>query len=77
LRERSFRDQKIEVEIDDNTHLLMDAKLARKLGAHTILMHFATSKGSWEDCRALLKDVAAVGEKAESPRAKIESWATK
>ncbi len=39
-----------------------DAKLARELGAHTILMHFATSKGSWEDCRSLLKDVASVGE---------------
>jgi hypothetical protein len=38
-----------------------DAKLARKLGAHTILMHFATSKGSWEDCKALLKDVAVIG----------------
>lgn len=42
-----------------------DAKLARELGAHTILMHFATSKGSWEDCRALLKDVAAAGEESE------------
>ena len=39
-----------------------DAKLAKALGAHTILMHFATSKGSWEDCKALLKDVAAAGE---------------
>ena len=39
-----------------------DARLAKALGAHTILMHFATSKGSWEDCRALLKDVAAAGE---------------
>jgi hypothetical protein len=39
-----------------------DAKLAQELGAHTILTHFATSKGSWEDCRAMLKDVAAAGE---------------
>jgi len=39
-----------------------DAKLARELGARTILMHFATSKGSWEDCKALIKDVAAAGE---------------
>jgi len=39
-----------------------DGKLAQELGAHTILMHFATSKGSWEECRALLKDVAAAGE---------------
>jgi sugar phosphate isomerase/epimerase len=38
-----------------------DAKLAKELGAHTILVHFATSKGSWEDCRSLLKDVAAIG----------------
>jgi sugar phosphate isomerase/epimerase len=42
--------------------LAEDARLARDLGAHTILMHFATSKGSWEDCKALLKDVAAAGE---------------
>jgi sugar phosphate isomerase/epimerase len=41
-----------------------DAKLAREVGAHTILVHFATSKGSWEDCRALLKDVAAAGEES-------------
>ena len=39
-----------------------DARLARQLGAHSILMHFATAKGSWEDCRAALKDVAAAGE---------------
>jgi sugar phosphate isomerase/epimerase len=42
--------------------LAKDAKLARDLGAHTILMHFATSKGSWEDCKALIKDAAAAGE---------------
>jgi hypothetical protein len=42
--------------------LAEDAKLARDLGAHTILMHFATSKGSWEDCKALIKDAAAAGE---------------
>jgi len=39
-----------------------DAKLAKKLGAHTILMHFATSKGSWDDCKSLIKDVAKIGE---------------
>jgi len=43
-------------------YIAEDGKLAQELGAHTILMHFATSKGSWEDCRALLKDVAAAGE---------------
>lgn len=42
--------------------LAEDAKLAQQLGAHTILVHFATSKGSWEDCKALLKDVASAGE---------------
>ena len=42
--------------------LAQDAKLAQELGAHTILMHFATSKGSWEDCKAMLVDVAAAGE---------------
>ncbi|MDQ1327662.1 MAG: Sugar phosphate isomerase/epimerase [Candidatus Poribacteria bacterium] len=40
-----------------------DAKLAKELGAHTILMHFATSKGSWEDCKVLVKDVAEIGKK--------------
>ncbi len=39
-----------------------DAKLAKELGAHTILMHFGTAKGSWEDCRALLKGAAAAGQ---------------
>jgi sugar phosphate isomerase/epimerase len=43
-------------------YLAEDAKLAKELGAHTILMHFATSKGSWSDCKAVLKDVAAAGE---------------
>lgn len=38
-----------------------DARLAKALDAHTILVHLATSKGSWEDCRALLKDVGAAG----------------
>jgi len=41
--------------------LAKDAELAKELGAHTILVHFATSQGSWEDCKALLKDVAAAG----------------
>jgi sugar phosphate isomerase/epimerase len=39
-----------------------DAKLAKGLGVRTTLMHFASSKGSWAECRALLKDVAAAGE---------------
>ena len=38
-----------------------DAKLAHELGAHTILMHFATAKGSWADCKAAIRDVAAAG----------------
>ena len=42
--------------------LAQDAKLAQDLGAHTILMHFATGKGSWEDCKAPIEDVAAAGE---------------
>jgi len=41
--------------------LAKDAELAKELGAHTILVHFATSQGSWDDCKALLKDVAAAG----------------
>jgi sugar phosphate isomerase/epimerase len=45
--------------------LAADAKLAKALGAHTILMHFATSRGSWQDCVAALKDVAAAGEEQE------------
>jgi sugar phosphate isomerase/epimerase len=43
-------------------YLAEDARLARELGAHTVLMHFATSKGSWADCKAALKDVAAAGQ---------------
>jgi len=39
-----------------------DAKLAKDLGAHTILMHLGTSRGSWQDCKSLLKDAAAAGE---------------
>ena len=39
-----------------------DARLAKELGASSILMHFGTSKGSWDDCKAALKDVAAAGE---------------
>ncbi len=41
--------------------LAEDAKLAKELGAQTILVHFATSKGTWEECKALLRDVAAAG----------------
>jgi sugar phosphate isomerase/epimerase len=43
-------------------YLAEDARLAHEIGAHTILVHFATSQGSWEDCKALLRDVAAAGE---------------
>ena len=42
--------------------LAKDAELAQELGADTILVHFGTSQGPWEDGRALLKDVAAAGE---------------
>ena len=42
--------------------LAKDAELASELGAHTILIHFATSQGSWDECKALIKDVAAAGE---------------
>ncbi len=42
--------------------LAEDARLAHEVGAHTILVHFATSRGSWEECKALLCDVAAAGE---------------
>jgi L-ribulose-5-phosphate 3-epimerase UlaE len=45
-------------------YIAEDAKLAKELGASSILMHFATSKGSWDDCKALLKDVAAAGEES-------------
>lgn len=43
-------------------YIAEDAKLASKLGVGTTLMHFASSKGSWVECKALLKDVAAAGE---------------
>ena len=39
-----------------------DAKLAQAVGAHTMLVHLATSKGSWEDCKAVLADATAAGE---------------
>jgi sugar phosphate isomerase/epimerase len=39
-----------------------DAKLTQELGGHSMLIHFATSKGPWKDCKAALKDVAAAGE---------------
>ncbi|MCJ7751289.1 MAG: sugar phosphate isomerase/epimerase [Armatimonadetes bacterium] len=44
--------------------LAEDARLAKELGAHTILMHFGTAKGSWEDCRALIKEAAAAGKES-------------
>jgi hypothetical protein len=40
-----------------------DAKLANDLGAEAILIHFGTSTGSWEECRALLEPIAKAGEK--------------
>jgi hypothetical protein len=45
-------------------YIAEDAKLAKELGASSILMHFGTSKGSWDDCKAALKDVAAAGEES-------------
>lgn len=42
--------------------LAQDARLASDLGAPAILVHFGTSRGSNEECKALLKDVAAIGE---------------
>jgi sugar phosphate isomerase/epimerase len=42
--------------------IAQDAQLARELGAHCALMHFSSSRGSWDDCKAALKDVAAAGE---------------
>ncbi len=38
-----------------------DAKLAKEVGAKTILLHFGDAKGSWDDAKALLKDVAQAG----------------
>ena len=43
-------------------YIAEDAKLAKKLGAHSILVQFGRAKGPWEDCKAVLKDVAAAGE---------------
>ena len=37
--------------------LAKDAELAQELGASTILVHFGTSQGPWEDGRALLDDL--------------------
>ena len=42
--------------------LAEDARLAKDLGAHTILMHFATARGPWEDCKALIADAAAAAQ---------------
>jgi sugar phosphate isomerase/epimerase len=39
-----------------------DAKLTKELGGNSMLIHMATSKGSWEDCKAALTDCAAAGE---------------
>ncbi|MAF09425.1 hypothetical protein CMK11_03150 [Candidatus Poribacteria bacterium] len=39
-----------------------DATLARSLGAHTILVHFGTSRGPWDDCRAVVEKIAAAAE---------------
>lgn len=39
-----------------------DAQLAQELGAHTILLHFGDAKGTWDEAKALLRDVAQAGE---------------
>jgi sugar phosphate isomerase/epimerase len=39
-----------------------DAQLAQELGAHTILMHFGSAKGTWDEAKAMLKDIANAGE---------------
>ncbi len=43
--------------------LLEDAKLAADLGAKVILIHFGVSRGSWDQARGLLKDLATAVEK--------------
>jgi sugar phosphate isomerase/epimerase len=39
-----------------------EAKLARDLGAKAILIHFGESRGSWEDARSMIKEIAKEGE---------------
>jgi hypothetical protein len=38
-----------------------DARLAKRLGGEAMLIHFGTSKGSWEDCKVLCKQAGAIG----------------
>ena len=42
--------------------LLEDAKLAADLGAKAILIHFGTSKGTWDQTRGILKELALAAE---------------
>jgi sugar phosphate isomerase/epimerase len=42
--------------------LLEDAKLAADLGARAILIHFGISKGSWDQARGILKELARAAE---------------
>jgi sugar phosphate isomerase/epimerase len=42
--------------------LLEDAKLAADLGSRAILIHFGISKGSWDQARGILKDLARAAE---------------
>jgi sugar phosphate isomerase/epimerase len=43
--------------------VLADAKLAADLGAKSILIHFGTSTGPWDQARGILKELAADAEK--------------
>lgn len=43
--------------------ILEDAKLAADLGAKSILIHFGTSTGPWDQARGILKEVAKEAEK--------------
>jgi sugar phosphate isomerase/epimerase len=39
--------------------VIADAKLAAELGARSILIHFGTSTGSWDQARGILKELGA------------------
>jgi sugar phosphate isomerase/epimerase len=43
--------------------ILEDAKLAADLGARSILIHFGTSTGPWDQARGILKEMARAAEK--------------
>lgn len=43
--------------------LVEDAKLAADLGAKSILIHFGTSTGTWDQAKGILKEAAAEAEK--------------